>query len=95
MRFEGSYFLRPLDVFKVCTFGPVLGPIYSLKESEIEKSKLFEGKNLSIGLYKYPKVKALSGFNFELKRRLLFPIFGVFLGKNGPKSQKSRGQCSG
>ena len=63
-----------------------------MKESEIEKSKYFQGKNLSIGLSKYPKIKALSGLNFELKIQLLFALIGVFLGKNGPKTQRSRGQ---
>ena len=65
MPFEKFKFLRPQDVAKVCTFGPTLGPIYPMKESEIEKSKYFQGKNLAIGLSKYPKIKALSGLNFQ------------------------------
>ena len=63
-----------------------------MKESEIEKSKYFQGKNLSIGLSKYPKIKALSGLNFELKIQLLFVVFGVFSGKKVPKTQRSTGQ---
>ena len=47
-----------------------------MKESEIEKSKYFYGKNLSIGLSKYPRIRALSGPNFELKIQLLFAVFG-------------------
>ena len=65
MLFEKLSVLRPQDVLKVCTFGPTLGPIYPMKESEIEKSKYFQGKNLAIGLSKYPKIKALSGLNFQ------------------------------
>ena len=46
---------------------PTLGPIYPLKESEIEKSNPFCGENISIGLSENPKIEALSGFDFELK----------------------------
>ena len=95
MVFEKFEFFRPQDVLKVLVFGPTLGPIYPLKECEFEKSKYFQGKNLSIGLHEYPKIKALSALNFELKIQLLFAVFGVFLGRNGPKSQRSRGQRSG
>ena len=31
-------------------FGPTLTPIYPLKMAQIEKSKYFQGKHLSIGL---------------------------------------------
>ena len=73
-----------------------MGPIYPLKDCEIEKSNYFHRKNLSIGLHEYPKIKALSAVNFELKMQLLFVVFGVFLGKMGPKvkDQEVRGQVS-
>ena len=63
---RNSNFLRPQDVLKVCSFWCNLGPIYPMKESEINKSKYSPRKNLSIGLSKYSKIRALSGPNFEL-----------------------------
>ena len=66
-----------------------------MKESEIEKSKYFQGKNLAIGLSKYPKINALSALNFQGKIQLLFAPFGVFSGKKGPKTQRSKGQRQG
>ena len=95
MLYEKLKFLQLQDALKVCTFGPTLGPIYPIKESEIERSKYFTGKNLSIRLSKYPKIKALSGLNFELKIQLLFAVFGVFSGKKVPKTQRSTGQRPG
>ena len=79
----------------MCSFGQTLGPIYPLKESEIEKSNPFYARNISIGLSKYPKIEPLSGLNFELKIQLLFAVFGIFLGKNGQvKDQDIRGHAS-
>ena len=71
------------------------GPNLPHEGVEFEKSKYFQGKNLSIGLHEYPKIRALSALNFELKIQLLFAVLGVFWGKKGPKSQRSRGQRSG
>ena len=51
------------------------------------------GKKLSMGLSNYPLPP--SGLNFEWKIQLLFAVFGAFLGKNGPKSQRSRCPRSG
>ena len=62
----------------MCTFGPTLGPIYPRKETENEKSNYFRGKSLSIGLSKYPKIKALSGPNFELKYNYFLQIRETF-----------------
>ena len=75
-------------------FGPTLGLVYPLKESEIEQVKRISRKNLSTGLSKYSKIEALSRLNFELEIQLLFALFGVFSVKNGLKSQRSRGQRS-
>ena len=86
--FSKQSFLQPQDVLKVCTFGPTLGPIYPMKESEIEKSKYFQGKNLFIGLSKYPKINTLSALNFQRKIQLLFALFGVFWGQK--RAQKSK-----
>ena len=65
MLFIKSEFSQQQDVLKVCNFGPALGPIYLTKECEIKTSNYFQGKNLSMGLFEYPKVKALSGLRFE------------------------------
>ena len=67
-----------------------------MKESEIEESQYIPKKNLSIGLTKYPKIKALSGLNFQWKIQLLFALFGVFSGKKDPKlkDQEVRDQVS-
>ena len=59
-------------------FGPTLGLVYPLKESEIEQVKRISRKNLSTGLSKYSKIEALSRLNFELEIQLLFALFGVF-----------------
>ena len=46
-------------------FGPTLGPIYPLKESEIEKNKYFQDENSDIGLSEYANRNALAGLNFK------------------------------
>ena len=81
-------FLRPQDVLKVCFFGPTFGPIYPRRSAKSKKSKYLNGKNLSIGISEYAKIKALSGPNFSGKIRLLFaPFWLFFLVKKGAWSK--------
>ena len=70
------------------------GPIYPPQNW---KTKYYQGKRLSIRLAKYPKIKAVSSLNFELKIWLLFVLFGGFFWeKMGAKvkDQEVRGQVS-
>ena len=79
--FYGNCTLPQFDFF--FSFCPTLGPIYPIKEAEIEKTKHSTGQNLSIGLSEYCKIKALSCPNFSGKIRLLFALFWPAFAKKG------------
>ena len=94
--FEKLKFLRPQNVLKVCTFGPTLGPIYPMKNSEIAKSKYFKKKIYPSG---YPNIQKfrlypVSIFNEKYNYFLQYLVF--FRTKKDPKlkDQKVRDQVS-
>ena len=62
----------------------------SLKMTEIEKSRYFQVKNLSIRLFKSVKIKALSAFNFQWK--IQFLLYLSFFGYKRAHKQRSRGK---
>ena len=70
---------------------------FTPRRSAKSKKVSFYQENIypSDTLSEYAKIKALSGLDFEWKIQLLFAVFGVFSGKKGPKTQRSRGQRSG
>ena len=63
------------------SFGPTLGPIYPMKEAEIEKNKNIYRLNSGIGLSKNGKSKTVALLSFKWKIGLLFALFRAFLGK--------------
>ena len=84
--FENSNFYRNRTYPKFAlffSFCPTLRLFFSMKEAEIDKTKMLGGPNYAIGLSKNHKIKALSCPNFSRKIRLLLSYFGRFLVKKG------------
>ena len=77
--FQRNWTLSKFNFF--FSFGPTLGPIYPMKEAEIEKNKKIQRLNSGTGLSKNRKIKAVPLLPFKRKIGLLFALFGAFLGK--------------
>ena len=74
------------------SFCPTLGPIYPMKEGEIEKNKKIFKLNSGIWLSKNRKIKVVSLLPFKWKIGLLFALFWAFWGKKGAGSRVSGSQ---
>ena len=92
--FQRNWTLSKFNFF--FSFGPTLGPIYPMKEAEIEKNKKIKTLNSGIWLSKNRKIKAVPLLPFKWKIGLLFVLFGAFLGKKrgGVKGKRAQIEIS-
>ena len=76
--FQKFEFFRERDGSKICTFGPTLKPRSPLKMGKTENNKYLPGNILTIGLYKYIRIKALLHSSLPEKCNYFLYYVGYF-----------------